>query len=253
MLSSIKKGTALIETLAGGHKEWSVLELAAATGMPPPTVHHFLASFRAAGWVTQDAQSKRYRLGVKLWEIGCSAVGFREVTESARPYLRELMERCGETAHLGMVAPEDPLTVMYIDRVDSPQPVRVITEIGSKAPSYSSAMGKAIIAHNSALQSAVLAASRSPVTEHTLVEERALAEDLAATRARGYSIARGEFIGEMVGIAAPVYDRFGNVTLGIGIWASSTRMTPEYIEGAAVQLRLAALNVSRRMGYMGAL
>lgn len=251
MLTSIKKGTALIEAFIGSQREWSILELCQATGMPQPTIHHFLASFRAAGWVAQDPRTKRYRLGAKLWEIGCAAVDFSRVAESSRPLLHKFVEECGETIHLGMIAPENPLTVIYIDRVDSSEPVRIVTELGSKAPSYSSAMGKTIVAHNPQFESVVLEAPLRPMTDRTIVDPQRLAEDFSSTRDRGYSIARGEFMGEMVGIAAPIRDRFGVVTLGVGIWAPSTRMTEAYIATTSVKLIATARDISRQLGHIG--
>jgi len=250
VLTSIKKATTLIEAFVGPQRDWSIIELCAETGMPQPTIHHFLASFRAAGWIAQDPRTKRYRLGVKLWEIGCAAVNFREIAESARPLLHKFVENCGETIHLGMIPAEDPLTAIYVDRVDSAEPVRVVTELGSKVPSYSSAMGKTIIAHNAAFEAAVLQAPLTPVTPATIVDPDKLAADFKATRKRGYSIARGEFMGEMVGIAAPVYDRFGVVTLGVGIWAPAVRMTPDFIKTSSELLIATAQGISRQLGYL---
>jgi len=252
VLTSVRKAAAVIEAFAGERRDWSILELSRALGMPQPTVHHFLASFRELGWVTQDPATKRYRLGIRMWEIGCAAVNLGEVAESARPSLRELVEACGETAHLGMVPPEDPRTVVYVDRVDSSQPVRIVTMLGSRAPSHSSAMGKAILAHNREFEALVLAGPLAAVTAHTITDAGLLREDLRQTRERGYSIGRGEFAGEMIGIAAPIRDRTGIVTLGVGIWAPSVRMTPGFIETAAPQVVAAARNISRGLGHIGA-
>jgi DNA-binding IclR family transcriptional regulator len=250
VLTSIKKGTALIEAFVGSQREWSILELCQVTGMPQPTIHHFLASFKAAGWVTQDSRTKRYRLGAKLWEIGCAAVDFSRIAESSRPLLHRFVEECGETVHLGMIAPENPLTVIYIDRVDSSEPVRIVTELGSKAPSYSSAMGKTIISHNPQFESVVLQSPLTPVTEQTIIDPEQLADDFKATRHRGYSIARGEFMGEMVGIAAPIRDRFDVVTLGIGIWSPAMRMSDGYIETISIKLMATARDISRQLGHI---
>lgn len=251
MLTSVKKAATIIEAFTGGQREWTILELSRALGMPQPSVHHVLATFRELGWVAQDPTTKRYRLGIKLWEVGCAAVNFREVSESARPFLRELVEACGETAHLGMVPVENPGTVVYVDRVDSSQPVRIVTMLGSRAPSHSSAMGKAILAHNPEFEAAALAEPLEKVTAYTIVEPELLREDLRQTRERGYSIGRGEFAGEMVGIAAPVFERAGAAALGVGIWAPAAQMTPDVIERAAPQVMAAARSISRALGYLG--
>lgn len=251
MLTSVKRAASIIEAFLGAQRDWSILELSVRLDMPQPTIHHFLASFKELGWVTQDRATRRYRLGIKLWEIGCAAINFREVAENARPCLSALVEACGETAHLGMIGAESPGTVIYVDRVDSQQPVRIVTAIGSRAPSHSSAMGKAILAFNDEFRDRVLTGHLEPVTQYTLTDPKLLAEDLRQTRERGYSIGRGEFAGEMIGIAAPIFDHIGNVGLGVGIWAPSVRMTPDFIQSAAAQVVETAANISRRLGYLG--
>lgn len=250
MLSSLRKATLLIDAFLGEQRDKSVSELARELDMPQPTVHHFLASFREAGWIVQDPATRRYRLGIRLWEIGCAAVNFREAAESARPYLQALVASCDETAHLGMIAPENPFSVVYIDRVDSTQPLRVMTPLGSSAPSHSSAMGKAIMAHNPVFERAVLERDLPRVTASTITDREELRRDLELTRERGFSLSRGEFAVEMVGVAAPVHDRLGMVTLGIGIWAPAARLTAERIRDIAPRLVAAAGDLSAQRGYL---
>lgn len=250
MLTSIKKATRIIETLASGRREWTVAELARHTHMPQPTVHHFLVSFRQANWIVQDPATRRYRLGTKLWEIGCASVSYMELAEAARPFLRALVDESGETAHLGMVPVEDPHHVVYVDRVDSAQPVRVVTALGSRAPTHCSAMGKAIVAHNPEFERVVLSSTLEALTPLTLVDVRALRANLALTRQRGYSMSVGEFMAEMVGIAAPVYDRVGTVTIGVGLWAPSYRMTKRFIARIAPRVVATAAGISRQLGHM---
>lgn len=252
MIASLGKAAALIQVMTGRPRDWSVQELARELGMPQPTVHHFLASLRELGWVAQEPKTRRYRLGVRLWEIGCAAINFREIAESARPALSLLVDTCGETAHLGMVSAEDPTKVTYIDRVDSHKPVRIVTMIGTSVPSHSSTMGKAILAHNPDFLAQVLQAPLAPVTPHTLTDPAALQEDLRRTRERGYAIGRGEFSGEMIGVAAPVYDHLGMVTTGIGIWAAVAQVPEDFVEQVAPHVMQAARQISRARGWSAA-
>lgn len=251
MLTSVKKAAHIIEAFASDQRDWSLIELSLHLDMPQPTIHHFLASFKELGWITQDRASKRYKLGVRLWEIGCAAINFREVTESARSHLAALVDESGETAHLGTISTEDPKSVIYVDRVDSQQPVRIVTTIGSRAPSHSSAMGKAILAFNDVLREQVLRGPLEQVTRFTITDPELLAADLQQTRVRGYSIGRGEFAGEMVGIAAPVYDHSGKAIYGVGIWAQAVRMTPDDLLRKAPAVMAAAQKISRSLGYIG--
>ncbi len=113
-------------------------------------------------------------------------------------------------------------------------------------------MGKAILAHNERFGNAVVAKPLAAVTRHTITDPVLLKQDFAETRQRGYSIGKGEFIGEMIGIAVPVRDRFGEVTLGIGLWAPAQKMTTEYIERIAPLMLETARKVSQQLGYLSA-
>lgn len=252
MIASLEKAASIIGLMGGPQRDWSVQELARALGMPQPTVHHFLASLRELGWVAQEAKTRRYRLGIRLWEIGCASINFREIAESARPALNVLVDTCAETAHLGMISAEDPTQVTYIDRVDSNKPVRIVTMIGTRVPSHSSTMGKAILAHNPDFLARVLQGPLEKVTPHTLNDPTTLEADLRLTRERGYAIGRGEFSGEMIGIAAPVHDHLGVVTTGIGLWAPVAQVPEDFIERCAPHVMHAARQISRARGWMGA-
>ena len=86
MLTSVKKSCAYYRGfLRVTRRDWSVIELSLHLDMPQPTIHHFLSSLKELGWITQDRSSKRYKTrNQNCGEIGCSAINFREVTESAR-------------------------------------------------------------------------------------------------------------------------------------------------------------------------
>lgn len=248
MLTSIRKATAILEALGSSKREWTVAELSRELRMPSPTVHHFLASFRKSDWVVQNPTTKRYRLGIKLWEIGCAAINHATVVETARPILRKLAADCDEMAMLGTVPLEAPTVVVFLERIDSTHSVRVISDIGSRVPAHASAIGKAVVAHNAQYEERLLSGPLEARTERTMVDRKALRAEFATIRRRGYSTTDSESMLGMVAIAAPVFDASGVVTLGAGIWVPKDRMPRARIARTAGMIVNATRELSRGLG-----
>lgn len=249
MIAAIRKGITVLEAFTPADREWTIAGLSRHLDMPQPTVHHILKSFKERGWVAQDPATKRYRLGVHLWELGCVAVNYRELTEVLRPRLRALVAELNETAVVAMIAYEDPLNVVYIERVDGSHPVRAVQAIGTRLPSHLTAMGKAILAHNQGLLEAVLAHELSARTEASITDARALRCDLEKTRRRGYAISKGEARPDMSAVAAPIRDHAGIVQLAVGMGAPTYRMTDEFIEAIAPSVVATARDISTELGW----
>ena len=86
MMTTIRKGMDILEAFTLADRERSITELSRELYIPQPTIHHILKSLKQRGWIAQDPTTKRYRLGVRLWELGCVAVNYRELSEVLRPH-----------------------------------------------------------------------------------------------------------------------------------------------------------------------
>src|SRR5690606_19310941 len=141
-------------------------------GLTRSNAHRTLQTLAHAGYVAKDRASGAYRGTIRLFELGARQMAGMDVRRLAAPYMRELADKTGETVHLSVL---DGLDVVYIDKIDSPQPVRAYSVVGGRAPAYAVATGKALLAYqpetyldrfDGALQ------AHTPATASTLAELR---------------------------------------------------------------------------------
>ncbi len=109
-------------------------------GLTKSNAHRLLQTLVGCGYVRNLAQSGRYELTLKVWTLGAAVVGRLDLKTVASEYMERLCQLSGETVHLSVL---DGAEVMYIDKIDSPQPVRAYSRIGGRVPAYCVATGKA--------------------------------------------------------------------------------------------------------------
>jgi DNA-binding IclR family transcriptional regulator len=250
VLRSLKKVFLLIDAFTAEAPEWTLADLARHVDMPKPTVHHIMTTLLEGGWIDRNLETKKFRLGVRLWEKGSLAIKQMGLRDIARPHVETLVRDCGETVRLGILDAADPGWVIYIDRVEGRQTVRADNAGTVRAPSYCVATGKAMLAHHPEALGRVFGRQMRGYTEHTLTRPADLDRDLALTRRRGYSLNRSEFHGEVVGIAAPIHNHEGRVVAAVGISAPAYRLGAEVIKRIAPVVVATAGEISRSAGFV---
>jgi DNA-binding IclR family transcriptional regulator len=184
---------------------------------------------------------------LKLWEMGTLLVRDVDLQTVAGPRLRRLCEDTRESVQLAVF---DSGYVVYVDKVDSQQPLKAITSIGSRLPASVTSTGKAMLAWlpTLALDQAVEHVKR--FTPITMTKRRDIERDLEETRDRGYSVNRGEFRLGVCGIAAPVRDSTGGVVAAIGVWGAEKSILGTRREELAHMTVTAAREISRELGFV---
>ncbi|WP_405725805.1 IclR family transcriptional regulator [Streptomyces sp. NBC_01537] len=247
--SSLRRALSILMFLAedGGHPVGVTLtELATGLGLSKSTVLRLAAPLREARLVDQDAESGRYRLGPQNALLGQVYLERLDVRRVASPLLQQLAEEVGETVHLlTFDAPE----IVYIDKVESPQPVRMHSRIGSRQPAYCTATGKAFLAHATEdVVDLVIAAGMPARTEYTITSPDRLRADLALIRQRGYAIDDIENEHDIRCAAAPVFDHAGVVTTAVSVSGPASRITHERLPGIGALLTAATKAITEQLG-----
>jgi DNA-binding IclR family transcriptional regulator len=210
------------------------------------TLLRLLAPLCEARLVEQEPDTGRYRLGWRTAQLGAAYLEQADLPGAARDVLRGLMEETSETVHLVLA---DLPEVVYIDKVDSPRPVRMFSRIGTRQPAYSTAVGKAILAHagDPAVRRVIQAGlpARTPRTHTTAAALRA---DLAEIRARGYAVDDVENEPEIRCVAAPIFDHAGTVGSAVSVSAPASRLGVGQVPALGGLVVAAADQVSRRLG-----
>jgi DNA-binding IclR family transcriptional regulator len=247
--TSVERAFELLDHIAAaGPDGLTLAELAAEVPTAKSTTHRYVTTLLELGVVRRDGIG-RLQLGLRLVELAGSLLDGDNLRLAAEPVLHELVERTGETVHLGV--PSDG-HVVYIAKVESPQSVRLVSRIGARIPMHCSAMGKALLAlmDEPALQVA-LERPREVRTMHTLTAEETLLAELDKVRAAGFAIDDEE---NELGVRCLGTVVHGNGTAPVGaisVSAPATRMTHERCAEVAPALLAAAEEIARRLGRRG--
>lgn len=171
-----------------------------------------------------------------------------DLRQEARPILEALSREAGETVHLCILEEDE---VVYIDKVETTESVRMHSRIGRRAPVYCTAVGKAMLAHLPAEeQERILKATVfQRRTENTLASADALRVELAEIRRDGCSFDREENEAGVRCVAAPIFDYTGRAVAAVSITGPTTRMTPERARELAPAVKSAAGEISKRLAF----
>jgi DNA-binding IclR family transcriptional regulator len=197
-VAAVERAFAVLDVLADGQAELGTNEIARRTGINPSTVSRLLATLVSAGFVEHVAASGRYRLGLRLLELGNAVLARLDLREIARPHLQALAEATGETATLSAPGEGHAVTV---DFVQSSSTVQSVARLGRPSVAHATATGKLLLAFGG--QEAPDRPER--YTERTLTDPAALGAEIARVRERGFAEAVGEREEGLNALAAPIW------------------------------------------------
>lgn len=237
---------ALVRAVQHHSQGVTITDLARELGIPKSSVYRLLATLSRQNWVVETPDTGRYRLGLGLLEVGAQALSTLNVREVARPHLERLWAQSRETVHLGVL---DGTEVIYVVKYESPETIRLYSEVGRRAPLFCTGLGKALLMAmaedtREALIARIVFSSR---TSRTLTDPAALRRDLEAAQARGYAIDDTEHE-EGVRCAACAFGSEQGTFAAISIAGPQFRMTNERLAdlGRRVAEECAALTARFR-------
>ena len=238
----------VLEALARRRDGATLSGLSRRLGSPKSSLLYLLRPMTRLGYLVKSPDGY-YRLGPAAFTLAMAALSNRELPEMARPFLEDLAAKSGETALLATMAGDAPVAV-YIDKVESPKTVRYTARIGERRPLYCSAIGKLLLAYlPQAKREEYLKTTRlKAFTPQTPVSRGALRRELDEIRGAGLSVAVDEIAEGAAGLAAPVFDRHGDVVAGLVLGALSQRVRAEQPRLASLVMD-SARDLSRVMGF----
>jgi DNA-binding IclR family transcriptional regulator len=250
----LDRAVAILDLLSNSATEMSLGELTAAIALHKSTVHRLLMVLEAHRLVDKSPIHGRYRLGMKLFELGSHAVVHLNIRERARPRLQWLASQTGETVHLCVMDRGEMLCIdslNSIESLESEDSLRISFGIGQRAAMHCSATGKAMLAclpEPSVRE--ILRLRGMPVqTSQTLTTPENLMADLVRTCARGYALDKEEAEEGVRSIAVPVFNDLGGAIAAISVSGPASRLTDERTAAVVDVLRRVAREVAR--GHSG--
>ena len=222
--SSTLKAFGLLEQVARAEAPLSLDELTQLCGLPKPTVYRILGLLQRGGLVQREPVGKRYCIGARLSQLSLEVMLRSPQRARRHAILQQLVAEIGETCNFTM---QDGNEVVYLDRVETSSPVRLLIEAGSRVPLHCTASGKLFLSqlpeHKVA---ALLGAGPYPRhTERTITEPGALQKELRRIRAEGIGTDVGEYLEGSVCLAVPVTDVQGRVCASVAVHGPAPRVT----------------------------
>lgn len=254
-IQSIERAAAILRLLASGARGLSLAEVSRSLELPKGTVLGILRTLQHVGFVEQDPESGRYRLGGGMLSLGTRYLDGNELRTRALNWADTLASRSGESVRIGTLHKHQVLVVHHVFRPDS---TRQTLDVGTLLPLHATALGKALMAFDPLAVPEEVASvetdspvALTPFTRHTVTSMAALEGQLTEIRDSGWGWEAEELVEGEVSIAAPIRDR-RNVTVGaIGVRGAVERLRGEDGKPDMEQVsyvRDAARAISRELG-----
>lgn len=215
-LKTVEKALALMLLFSHDRAEWGVTELARELRMHKSIVSRLLATLEARGFVARDEQSRRYRLGLRLLELGNVVSSQLEVRRICLPAMKELTALTQEASFLNILADGESVC---IEKVESPQNVRIVYQVGWHTMLHAGAPAKLFLATlpDDQVERIMRHVGLPRFTETTITDPVELWKELANIRLHGYSYSYGELTPSVATLSAPVRDYTGGVAAALSI------------------------------------
>jgi DNA-binding IclR family transcriptional regulator len=220
-IQSIERAAAILRTLATGSGPLRLAEIAASLQLPKGTAHGILRTLAEVGFVEQERDTGRYRLGDGLSELRSRRLDPNELRSRGMNWADPLAARSGEAVRIGALVGTEVLVVHYVFRPDhSVQHA----DVGSLLPIHATALGKVLLAFSPGTQPLLPAGRLTAYTGKTITDPSRLRVTLAEVRKRGYALEFGEYQPDQAQIAAPILGQGGLVVGVIGIHGDLDRL-----------------------------
>jgi IclR family KDG regulon transcriptional repressor len=246
-VGAVNKVFAILQAL-GENNQIGISELSQRLMMSKSTVHRFLQTLKGLGYVAQEADTDRYRLTIKLFELGSKALESVDLVREADVQMRHLSRLTREAVHLGAF---DEDSIVYIHKIDADYDLRMQSRIGRHNPLYSTAIGKVLLAWMDPAEARNVLAHVvfRKSTPKTLTSAEAVLSILPRVREQGYGEDNEEQEEGLQCIAVPVFDRFGHVVAGLSVSFPSMRCGADTKPHYVALLQEAGRAISAQLGF----
>jgi DNA-binding IclR family transcriptional regulator len=246
---SLGKAFRILTCLSGPDKELGLSAIASRLNLNKTTVFRMLSVMQGLGVIERNPETGKYRLGLKLFELGCEVIGSRKLPGVARPFLEQLAKATRHTVHLAVLSQGE---VVYLDKIDSTESLfSVPTGLGRRMPADYTGTGKVLLAHLSEDELNEFLA-HTDVTKKIAADAPASREDLnrllGEIRRKGYCFDRALDWG-LCCISAPIRNHQNQVIAAVNIGGPAPRFRGRELTEQVHLVRKAADGISRMLGY----
>jgi len=247
-LEGVDRVVKLLDCFTDETPELRLTDLSERLGVSKAQVLRIVSTLQAGGYLERDAETKRYRLGVRLFHLGMVVRHQMDLRKIALPHLRHLAEKTEETAALFV---PDPLGPICLEVVQSRKAMRVFAQLGSRMPWNAGTSSKVILAHLPEEQRERILdrGGFKRYTAHTVTDPGRIREILGEIRRVGYHIGVRDLDEDALGISAPIFDDAGQIAGAIGVAAPAVRLPEAELQRIIGLVCEATDEIARQLGY----
>jgi DNA-binding IclR family transcriptional regulator len=243
----IDRAIALLRCFSIEQSELSLTDLAEMADISRPTAHRLLSSLASYRLVQQDTDTKRYRLGLGVFELGNLVLAGLKPVEVAKPGLEQLVRRTGETAHMAVM---DDGMATYVAKVEGSFSMRIASSVGLRLPCHCTGLGKALLAYDpNGLDRFYGKQPFLRRTTHTITDLEQLRDEIGLIMKRGFALDDEEFEDGLRCIAAPVFDHTGTAIAAISVSGPINRISDEIVGEWSKEVMNVAREISSALGH----
>jgi DNA-binding IclR family transcriptional regulator len=232
--AAFTKFMSVLQIIGDSPREYGISDLCKIANLPRATLYRIVDALRAEGLIAEATPGNKFALGPRLINLASRSWATFDLRTIAHPHIERLRDETGETVHLAVPS---GLEMVYIDKLESPQAVRMTSRIGTRITLYSSSVGKAYLAAlpPEELNDILGKIAFNRYTAHTITQRKALEAELKATLKRGYSLDREETELEIRCVGAAIVNATGRPVGGISV------SVPKYRYDKSVEARLSKI------------
>lgn len=244
----LDRALSILDILSSDGPELAPIELSQRLGLHKSTAHRLMMVLERHRLIERSPQNGKYRLGLKLFELGSRVVSQLDLSERAQSYIERLVRETGETSHLCIM---DDGEMLSLTNVESTRTVRTPATVGRRTPVHCTAVGKAILAFlpESEVEALIKKRGLKGCTPNTITTMTGLKAELQFVRERGYAVDNEEIEAELKCVGAPVRNYSGRVIASISIAGPAYRMPDNKIPTLGRAVVEAAHELSNELGY----
>ncbi|WP_163269437.1 IclR family transcriptional regulator [Chelativorans alearense] len=247
-IQSLERGAAILDAVAGSPDGLGLTEISGRVGLHTSTAFHLVKTLVGLGFLSQDGDGKKYRIGTRLFGLASGASRERTLLNFGLPVLEQLSALTGETSHLAVRERAD---VIVVARTEGAGLLQLSERVGITRPMHATALGKVLLAYmpEKERDELIKALPLNRITENTITDPGKLRREMEIVRSEGIAHDRAEFDPDLRCIAMPVWDFTGRCAAAIGLSGPAWRMTPDVIGKRVPKLEEAAQQLSRALGH----
>lgn len=250
-VQSLERALTILNKLSEYPDGIQITRLAEEVGLTKSTTHRLLATLVNMNYVSKSNETDKYKLGLQVLFLSKDLLNNSNIVSAAKPLLEQLSRELNENVHLCI---EDSYKVVYIDKIESNQPIKMASRIGSRASMYSTAVGKVLLSgmDQKQLNNAISKMNFIQKTAATITTPEALYQEIEQVKQQGFALDNLENEEFMRCIAFPIYNYEGKIIASFSISGLSERMTDKYLfENLAITMKKCSIEISRSLGYSG--